>query len=68
MHDSPPKSPVLDPVPVWKRCLDFDSQDAGHYNDFVPEPLFKLVDGTPKRVLDLLRGRRVWRRAHAAVS
>jgi SAM-dependent methyltransferase len=53
MHDSQPKSPGSDPSPVWKRCLDFDSQDAGHYNDYVPVPLFQLIDGTPKRVLDL---------------
>jgi SAM-dependent methyltransferase len=44
---------VSDTRPVWKRCLDFDEQDAGHYNDYVAEPLFELIDGTPSRVLDL---------------
>jgi SAM-dependent methyltransferase len=42
-----------DREPLWKRCLDFDRQDAGHYNDYVQEPLFQLIDGEPKRVLDL---------------
>ena len=53
MDDSHPKAPVSDPLPIWKRCLDFDSQYAEHYNDYVHVPLFQLVDGTPKRVLDL---------------
>ena len=39
--------------PVWKRCLDFDRQDAAHYNDWVLEPLFQLIEGEPKRVLEL---------------
>lgn len=43
----------MDDDPLWKRCLDFERQDAGHYNDYVQEPLFQLIDGTPERVLDL---------------
>ncbi len=43
----------METVPLWKRCLDFDHQDAEHYNDYVLEPLFQLIDGEPRRVLDL---------------
>jgi SAM-dependent methyltransferase len=53
MQDGPPKPLVADPLPIWQRCLSFDSQDATHYNDYVPLPLFDLLDGAPKRVLDL---------------
>lgn len=53
MHGSNPTSDVSNSSPIWKRCLDFDSQDAGHYHDYVHTPLFDLIDGAPKRVLDL---------------
>jgi SAM-dependent methyltransferase len=43
----------VEDVPLWKRCLDFERQDARHYRDYVHEPLFQLIDGTPERVLDL---------------
>lgn len=43
----------MDNVPLWKRCLDFERQDAGHYRDYIHEPLFQLIDGVPERVLDL---------------
>jgi 2-polyprenyl-3-methyl-5-hydroxy-6-metoxy-1,4-benzoquinol methylase len=40
-------------LPLWKRCLDPELQEAGHYNDYVHTPLFSLIEGTPRRVLDL---------------
>jgi len=43
----------LDTVPLWKRCLDFDRQDPEHYHDYVLEPLFELIDGPPRQVLEL---------------
>ena len=43
----------MDTLPLWKRCLDFERQDAGHDNDHILEPLFQLIDGTPQRVLEL---------------
>lgn len=42
-----------DRLPPWRTCLDFENQDAGHYNDFVLTPLFELVDEAPSRVLEL---------------
>lgn len=41
------------PPYAWQTCLDVESQDAGHYLDFVNEPLLNLVAGTPRRVLEL---------------
>ena len=43
----------MDTVPLWKRCLDFERQEAEHYRDYVLEPLFPLIDGEPRRVLEL---------------
>ena len=43
----------METVPLWKRCLDFERQDAKHYRDFVLEPLFPLIDGEPGHVLEL---------------
>ena len=43
----------MDTVPLWKRCLDFDRQDPEHYHDYVLEPLFELIDGPPRQVLEL---------------
>jgi 2-polyprenyl-3-methyl-5-hydroxy-6-metoxy-1,4-benzoquinol methylase len=37
----------------WEACLDLDRQDAGHYNDNILTPLFELIDGAPRRVLEL---------------
>ena len=53
MQGSNPTSDASNSAPLWKRCLDFDSQDGGHYNNYVHTPLFDLLDGTPTRVLDL---------------
>jgi O-antigen biosynthesis protein len=39
--------------PPWKTCLDFESQDAGHYLDYVNEALYRGIDGEPGRVLEL---------------
>jgi len=43
----------LEAVPLWKRCLDFEHQDAEHYRDYVLEPLFQLIEGEPRHVLEL---------------
>ncbi len=40
-------------VPVWKTCLDIEGQEGGHYHDYVNTNLLDLVDGTPRRALDL---------------
>jgi hypothetical protein len=60
----PPTGPGTEPV--WKRCLDFDRQGAAHYNDWVLEPLFQLIEGKPKRVLEL--GTRAARSARLSCS
>ena len=39
--------------PVWKTCLDIEHQSAGHYKDNVNRPLLELIEGAPRRVLDL---------------
>jgi 2-polyprenyl-3-methyl-5-hydroxy-6-metoxy-1,4-benzoquinol methylase len=44
------KPPAL---PPWKTCLDFDRQDAGHYEDHYNETLFGMIAAEPRRVLDL---------------
>src|SRR5258706_12294436 len=41
------------PAPIWQRCLDFESQDAGHYLDYVNPGVLALVEGTPRRILEL---------------
>lgn len=53
MSDAPATPPPARLAPLWQRCLDFDRQDARHYNDYVHLPLFDVLDGTPTRVLDL---------------
>ena len=40
-------------APPWQALLDFDRQDAGHYLDFVNPAVLEMIDGTPRRVLDL---------------
>ena len=37
----------------WLTGLDLDAQDAGHYLDYVNEPLLDAVSRAPRRVLDL---------------
>src|SRR5579859_839395 len=39
--------------PLWKTCLDIEHQSAGHYKDNVNRPLLELIEGAPRRVLDL---------------
>jgi 2-polyprenyl-3-methyl-5-hydroxy-6-metoxy-1,4-benzoquinol methylase len=43
----------MDKRPAWETCLDIEAQDAAHYMDYVNRPLFDVIDGTPRRVLDL---------------
>ena len=43
----------VSPAPIWQRCLDFESQDAGHYLDHVNQGVLALVEGTPRRILEL---------------
>lgn len=49
-RDGRPGAPAGTP---WQGLLDPDQQDAAHYLDFVNEPLLRMLDGTPRRVLDL---------------
>ena len=37
----------------WQGLLDPDRQEAGHYLDFVNEALLGMLEGSPRRVLDL---------------
>ena len=37
----------------WITCLDVEGQDATHYDDYVNEALFKVIEGQPRRVLEL---------------
>ena len=39
--------------PLWKTCLDVEHQSAGHYKDNVNRHLLELIEGAPRRVLDL---------------
>ncbi len=48
---APPGAPAQ-PYP-WQSCLDVEGQDAGHYQDFVNQPLLAIVSGNPRRVLEL---------------
>ena len=41
------------PAPPWKTCLDIEAQDADHYRGNVNLALLDLVEGAPRRVLDL---------------
>ena len=40
-------------VPVWRTCLDVESQDESRYVDHVNEGLLTVIDGAPRRALDL---------------
>ena len=48
MPDKPPA-----PIPPWKLFLDVEGQDAGHYQDYANLPLLDVIEGVPKRVLEL---------------
>ena len=39
--------------PAWETCLDVEAQAADHYLDYVNEPLLGVIEGTPRRVLEL---------------
>ncbi len=39
--------------PAWQTALDFDGQSASHYHDYVNTSLFGLIEGEPRRVLEL---------------
>jgi 2-polyprenyl-3-methyl-5-hydroxy-6-metoxy-1,4-benzoquinol methylase len=47
--DAPPATRL----PPWQTCLDIEEQAAGHYADYVSEPLLLGIDGEPGRVLEL---------------
>jgi 2-polyprenyl-3-methyl-5-hydroxy-6-metoxy-1,4-benzoquinol methylase len=47
----PPKTRAA--LPAWQTCLDVEQQEAGHYLAYVNTGLLSLVDGVPKRILDL---------------
>lgn len=53
MSDRGPVQPAAGRAPPWQTCLDVESQDAGHYNDFVQMPIFELMVQPPRRVLEL---------------
>jgi O-antigen biosynthesis protein len=41
-----------DSLPAWRR-LDLERQDDGHYVEHLNEGLLRLIEGEPRRVLDL---------------
>jgi 2-polyprenyl-3-methyl-5-hydroxy-6-metoxy-1,4-benzoquinol methylase len=49
-RDGRPGAPEEAP---WQGLLDPGRQDAAHYLDFVNEPLLRMLEGAPRRVLDL---------------
>jgi 2-polyprenyl-3-methyl-5-hydroxy-6-metoxy-1,4-benzoquinol methylase len=38
---------------VWQRCRDVEEQAAGHYLDYVNQPVLDTIAGSPGRVLEL---------------
>lgn len=40
-------------APLWRRCLGFEAQQAGHCNDAILTPLLTLMGEAPRRVLEL---------------
>lgn len=52
MSQRDPTNPPV-PPPAWRTCLDVEDQDAGHYLGHVNTGLLGLLDGAPRRVLDL---------------
>ena len=48
----PPSAPPA-AAPPWQALLDFERQDAGHYQDYVNPAVLQMIDGTPRRVIDL---------------
>jgi trans-aconitate methyltransferase len=45
-------TPAAQPA-LWRTALDIESQSADHYRDNVNRPLLELIEGTPRRVLEL---------------
>lgn len=39
--------------PPWQTCLDVEGQGGAHYLDYANLPLFDLLEGAPRRALDL---------------
>jgi O-antigen biosynthesis protein len=37
----------------WQTCLDLENQETAHYPDFVNTAIFDVIEGAPKRVLEL---------------
>lgn len=52
MAQTDPEKPPAS-LPAWRTCLDVEHQDAGHYLGHVNTGLIGLVDGAPRRFLDL---------------
>jgi trans-aconitate methyltransferase len=52
MNDPAPPAPGSTSFP-WQSLLDFETQDAGHYQDYVNTGLFALFASPPRRVLEL---------------
>ena len=46
-------APPATRLPPWQTCLDIEGQEAGHYLDYVNEPMFLGIDGDPGRVLEI---------------
>lgn len=53
MSQIDPEKSAAAALPAWRTCLDVEHQDAGHYHGYVNTGLLSLVDGVPRRVLDL---------------
>jgi 2-polyprenyl-3-methyl-5-hydroxy-6-metoxy-1,4-benzoquinol methylase len=49
-HVDPPKTQTL---PAWRTCLDVEHQEAQHYLEHVNSGLIGLIEGTPRRFLDI---------------
>jgi len=46
-------APPASATGLWRTALDIESQSADHYKDNVNRPLLELIDGSPRRVLEL---------------
>lgn len=46
-------TPPTSPLPAWRTCLDVESQAPGRYPDHVNTGLLGMIEGTPRRVLEL---------------
>lgn len=41
------------PRPAWQTSLDFEAQAAEHYLDYVNPAVLQMIDGAPRKVIDL---------------